>query len=126
MVVLVHGKGNAERTIPLEKKAIQAVKNYLAFRRRHHPEQLFLNRYGEPIGERGVQKLVAFYQARSGLSKKTTPHVLRHTFATHKAKNGVKLRTLMDWMGHENLNTTQIYVHMAEENVLRVMEQTSL
>jgi integrase/recombinase XerC len=125
-VLHVHGKGNAERTIPLEKKALQAVKNYLAHRGTQHPGHLFLNRYGEPLGERGIQKLVAEYQERAGLSKKTTPHVLRHTFATHKAKNGVKLRTLMDWMGHENLNTTQIYVHMAEENVHKVMEQTSL
>lgn len=122
----VQGKGKAERTIPLEKKVIQAVKNYLAVRGAHNPEHLFLNRYGEPLGERGIQKLVAHYQERAGIARKTTPHVLRHTFATHKAKNGVKLRTLMDWLGHANLNTTQIYVHMAEENVHKVMEQTSL
>lgn len=122
----VRGKGNAERIIPLEKKVIQAVKNYLAVRGTQNLEHLFLNRYGEPLGERGIQKLVADYQERAGITKKTTPHVLRHTFATHKAKNGVKLRTLMDWLGHANLNTTQIYVHMAEENVHKVMEQTSL
>jgi site-specific recombinase XerD len=85
-----------------------------------------LNRYGEPIGERGVQKLVTYYHRQAGITKKTSPHVLRHTFATHKAKNGVNAFKLKDWLGHTNLNTTQIYVHMAEENTHRIMEQTSL
>jgi site-specific recombinase XerD len=122
----VVGKGQAERIIPLEKKALQAIKNYLAIRGTNHPDHLFLNRYGEPIGERGVQKLVAHYWERAGITKKASPHVLRHTFATHKAKNGMSLRLLMDVLGHANLNTTQIYVHMAEENTHRIMEQTSL
>lgn len=120
------GKGKAERVIPLEQKVLKAIKNYLAFRSATDTERLFLNRYGEPIGERGVQKLVAHYRMQGGLSKKVSPHIFRHTFATHKAKNGVSPYKLKDWLGHANLNTTQIYVHMAEENTHRLMEQTSL
>jgi integrase/recombinase XerC len=120
------GKGKAARTIPLEQKVLRAVKNYLVTRGDSFPEHLFLNRYGEPLGERGVQKLVAHYHQQAGITKKASPHVLRHTFATHKAKNGVSPFKLKDWLGHANLNTTQIYVHMAEENTHRLMEQTSL
>ena len=122
----VHGKGDVERTIPLEQKVLKAIKNYLAIRGDNYPDHLFLNRYGEPLGERGVQKLVGHYHRQAGITKKASPHVLRHTFATHKAKNGVSAFKLKDWLGHQNLNTTQIYVHMAEENTHRLMEQTSL
>jgi site-specific recombinase XerD len=120
------GKGKAARAIPLEQKVLKAVRNYLAVRGDNYPGHLFLNRYGEPIGERGVQKLVAHYHRQAGITKKASPHVFRHTFATHKAKNGVSPFKLKDWLGHANLNTTQIYVHMAEENTHRLMEQTSL
>jgi integrase/recombinase XerD len=92
----------------------------------NYPDHLFLNRYGEPIGERGIQKLVAHYSQHSGLAKKASPHTFRHTFATQKAKSGVSPYKLKDWLGHANLNTTQIYVHMGEENTHRLMEQTSL
>jgi site-specific recombinase XerD len=85
-----------------------------------------LNRYEEPIGDRGVQKLVAHYHHQAGIAKKANPHVLRHTFATHKAKNVVNAFKLKDWLGRANLNTTQIYVHMAEGNTHRIKEQTSL
>jgi integrase/recombinase XerC len=120
------GKGKAARTIPLEQKALKAIKNYLAIRGDNYPDHLFLNRYGEPIGERGIQKLVAHYSQQSGLTKKASPHTFRHTFATQKAKSGVSPYKLKDWLGHANLNTTQIYVHMGEENTHRLMEQTSL
>ena len=76
--------------------------------------------------ERGIQKLVAHYSQQSGLTKKASPHTFRHTFATQKAKSGVSPYKLKDWLGHANLNTTQIYVHMGEENTHRLMEQTSL
>jgi site-specific recombinase XerD len=120
------GKGKAARAIPLEQKALKAIKNYLAVRGDNYPGHLFLNRYGEPIGERGIQKLVAHYCTQAGLTKRASPHIFRHTFATHKAKNGVSPYKLKDWLGHANLNTTQIYVHMAEDNTHRLMEQTSL
>lgn len=122
----VHGKGQVERDIELEKKAIQAIKSYLAVRPESHDSTLFLNRYGEPIGERGVRKLVMKYLAESGVAKKASPHSFRHTFGTMKAEKGVSTWQLQEWLGHKNVNTTQIYVHLARTNAKKVMDATSL
>jgi integrase/recombinase XerD len=70
--------------------------------------------------------LVKAYAEKAGINKKVTPHSLRHTFATYKAENGVSPFQLKEWLGHQNLNTTQIYVHMARQNAKKVMEATSL
>jgi len=124
--VRVRGKGNVEREIQLEKKVIAAIRNHLLLRPDTHDEHLFLNRYGEPIGERGVRKLVVKYRTLAGITKKVSCHSLRHTFATYKAERGVSPFQLQQWMGHANLNTTQIYVHMGQQNAKKVMENTSL
>jgi integrase/recombinase XerC len=120
------GKGLADRTIELEYKASQAIKNHLSLRPPSKYQEVFLNQYGEPIGERGVRKLLVTYARLAGLSRSVTCHSLRHTFATYKAERGVSPFMLQRWLGHRNLTTTQIYVHMGRENALRVMENTSL
>ena len=120
------GKGMVARDIELEKKAVAAIKNYLAVRPPSVDDHLFLNRYGQPIGERGVRKLVVKYRTRAGITKRVSCHSLRHTFATHKAEQGVSPFQLQQWLGHTNLNTTQIYVHMGRQNAKRLMEATSL
>lgn len=120
------GKGQMYRSIELERKVTQAVKNYLAIRPQNISEQLFLNRDREPISERGVRKLVAKYLKQAGIKKKASCHSLRHTFATQKAQQGVSAYRLKDWLGHASLETTQIYVHLSKQNAAREMEQTSL
>jgi integrase/recombinase XerC len=120
------GKGMAARSIELERKATQAIKNYLATRPKTFPEQLFLNYTGEPISERGVRKMVAKYLKLAGIKKKASPHSLRHTFATSKAQQGVSAYRLRDWLGHASLETTQIYIHLGKQNAQREMEATSL
>ncbi|MCL5962551.1 MAG: tyrosine-type recombinase/integrase, partial [Chloroflexi bacterium] len=120
------GKGMAARDIELEKKGIMAIKNWLAVRPETPNDHLFLNKEGEPIGERGVRKLVVKYRQKAGITKKASCHSLRHTFATYKAEKGVSPFQLQQWLGHANLNTTQIYVHMARQNAKKVMEATSL
>ncbi len=89
-------------------------------------EQLFLNRDNEPISERGVRKLVTRYVKAAGITKNASCHSLRHTFATHKAQQGVSAYRLKDWLGHASLETTQIYVHLSKQNAQREMEATSL
>jgi integrase/recombinase XerC len=121
-----HGKGQKARTIELEKKGIQAIKSYLAVRPESLHDELFLNYQGEPLGERGVRKMLAKYLKASGITKKVSPHSLRHTFATYKAERGVSPYVLREWLGHARLDTTQIYVHMARENTKKAMEATSL
>jgi integrase/recombinase XerC len=121
-----HGKGQKARTIELEKRGIQAIKSYLAVRPESLHDALFLNYQGQPLGERGVRKMVAKYLKASGITKKISPHSLRHTFATYKAERGVSPYVLREWLGHARLDTTQIYVHLARENTKKAMEATSL
>ncbi len=120
------GKGMRSRIIALEKKGVQALKSYLAVRPETPSAHLFLNKYGQPLTERAIQMLVKAYREQAGISKPATPHSFRHTFGTYKAEKGVDVFQLRDWLGHKNLTTTQIYVHMARANSRKVMEATSL
>jgi site-specific recombinase XerD len=110
----------------LEGKATRAVKTYLKVRTRVDDDHIFLNQYGEPISVRGIQKLVTKYTRAAGIRKKSGVHALRHTFATIKAKQGVSPFKLRRWLGHARLDTTQIYVHLAESDDRKEMEATSL
>jgi site-specific recombinase XerD len=105
------GKGMTARTIELEKKGILALRSWLAVRPRVTSDQLFLNRDDAPLGERGVQKLLAKYCQMAGITKRINPHSLRYTFASFKAEAGVSPFQLQQWRGHAPLDTTQIYAH---------------
>jgi integrase/recombinase XerC len=124
--ITVRGKGNQQREIALEKKGSHALKSYLSVRPDSLSRRVFLNYQGEPISERGIRKLVVKYRKEAGITKKASCHTLRHTFATYKAEKGVSPFQLQQWLGHANLNTTQIYVHLGKQNARKVMEQTSL
>lgn len=124
--ITVRGKGNSEREIALEKRGVQALKNYLAVRPQSLSQIIFLNYQGTPISERGIRKLVVKYTKNAGITKRASCHTLRHTFATYKAEKGVSPFQLQQWLGHANLNTTQIYVHLGKQNAKKIMEQTSL
>src|SRR3954454_7371645 len=124
--ITVRGKGKQEREISLEKKGVHALKSYLAIRPESFSARVFLNYQGEPISERGIRKLVVKYRKEAGITKKASCHTLRHTFATCKAEKGVSAFQLQQWLGHANLNTTQIYVHLGKQNARKVMQDTSL
>jgi len=87
--IRVRGKGNQEREIALEKRGVQALKNYLAVRAGSLSPVVFLNYKGEPISERGIRKLVVKYRKNAGITKRASCHTLRHTFATYKAENSM-------------------------------------
>jgi integrase/recombinase XerC len=120
------GKGMAARSIELEKKGVRATKTWLALRPSTHYDHLFLNRDDEPLKEWGVRDLLNKYCEQAGITKRITPHSLRHTFASYKAQSGVSPFQLKEWLGHARLDTTSIYVHMAKQNAKKVMEATSL
>ena len=120
------GKGMSARSIELEKKGIQALKSWLLIRPHETGVYLFLNRDNQPLGERGVQKLLAKYCQLAGITKRISPHSLRHTFASFKAEAGVSPFQLQQWLGHSSLDTTTIYVHLARKNAKKIMEATSL
>jgi integrase/recombinase XerC len=120
------GKGMAARTIELEKKGVRSLKTWLSLRENSAYDQLFLNRDGERLREWGVRDLLEKYCTQAGITKRVTPHSLRHTFASYKAQSGVSPFQLKEWLGHARLDTTSIYVHMARQNAKKVMEATSL
>lgn len=122
----IRGKGNKERTIPLEKQGIQALKNYLALRPNTLEIHIFLNYEGHAISTRGIMKIVEKYVKQAGITKKVSCHSLRHTFATYMAREGVSAFVLKDWLGHEDIGTTQLYVHTAQIDTHRLRENTSL
>jgi site-specific recombinase XerD len=122
----VTGKGMADRDIPLNKKATAALRLWLSARRPTEHRVLFTNRFDAPMGVRSIQKLVERYRTGAGIEKRITPHSLRHTFATHKARQGVNAFQLRDYLGHATVATTQLYVHLGQDEARKVMEATSL
>ena len=125
--ITVRGKGSVQREIALEKKGVHALRSYLLVRGVDSTSQrVFLNYQGEPISERGIRKLVVKYRKEAGITKKASCHTLRHTFATYKAEKGVSAYQLQQWLGHANLNTTQIYVHLGKQNAKKIMQDTNL
>ena len=98
----------------MRKKASTRSKAIWRYRPESISTRVFLNYQGEPISERGIRKLVVKYRKEAGITKKASCHTLRHTFATYKAEKGVSAYQLQQWLGHANLNTTQIYVHLGK------------
>ena len=123
----VLGKGNKERVALLGRPARQALAAYLDTGRPQlrasrgaAARALFLNRFGGRLTARSVQTLLRQYTLRAGLDKRVTPHVLRHTFATHLLDGGADLRVVQELLGHAQLGTTQIYTHVSRSQVRAV------
>ncbi len=125
--VRVYGKGRKERALPIGKKAGETVKNYLARRRDFHPKNgnlaLFLNSSGNRMSARGIQLLVHKWLSRVSEKKKLSPHVLRHTFATHLLNRGADLEAVKELLGHASLSTTQVYTHLTMDHLKKVYRQ---
>jgi site-specific recombinase XerD len=122
----VDGKGGEQRVIDLEKKAVQALVNYLRVRPNILDDHLFLNYEGVGISDRGVKKIVEKYRQAAGITKQISAHSLRHTFGTYKAQKGISAFQVKEWLGHASVTTTQIYVHLGREEAKKAMEATSL
>lgn len=123
--IRVLGKGDKERLVPLGKPAIKAIKNYLNFARKHFLKQktspyLFLNIRGEKLSRMGLHKILKQYLKKAKINKPITPHIFRHTFATHLLEGGANLRAVQEMLGHANISTTQIYTHIDREYLKEV------
>ena len=123
----VFGKGNRERQVFFGKTAAQAVRDYLEAREISGLGQsepaLFLNRHGQRLSTRGVQLLIKKHCRRTGVSARTSPHTLRHAFATHLLDNGADLRSIQELLGHQQLSTTQKYTHVSVDRMLDVYDR---
>jgi integrase/recombinase XerD len=125
--LVCRGKGGKERIVPLGRSACGAIKRYLAEVRPRLDgggrEELFLSRRGRPFTRQGVWKLLRQYAAAAGLAAKISPHVLRHSFATHLLERGADLRSVQLMLGHSQITTTQIYTHVSRERLRRVYDK---
>lgn len=122
-LVRARGKGKKERVNPVGRYAIRALRVYLEARRRQpvhvrtDARALFLNHRGGRLTTRSVRRILSRYATAAGLPKDVTPHVLRHSFATHLLSRGADLRVVQELLGHENLATTQNYTHLTADEI---------
>ena len=125
--VIVQGKGNKERLVPLGHSCCQALAAYYPYRmelmQRYHVEQhdyVFVNNRGGVLTDRSVRRILDKYISQLALRKQVSPHTIRHTFATHLLAHGADLRAVQELLGHANLSTTQIYTHVTTERIAAV------
>ncbi|HPW45254.1 MAG TPA: tyrosine recombinase XerC [bacterium] len=126
--VRVMGKGRKERIVPMGEKACSAIASYLNYRAALCPESaeenaLFVNRRGGRLTARSVERMLNKYIKVCGLQKKVTPHVLRHTFATHLLGSGADMRGIQELLGHASLSTTQKYTHVSLEGLMKTYDK---
>jgi len=121
----VWGKGSKERMVLMGKPAARALSAYFSQGRvklldKKRNDALFLNRYGERLTERRVQRILEKYATIAGIEKRVYPHLLRHTFATHLLNGGADLRVVQELLGHANLSSTQIYTHVTKSQARKI------
>ena len=119
----VIGKGNKQRTVFINEASSDAIRNYLGVRPRTPDEALFISKRKTRMSHRQAWVIFRQFAELSGLTKHITPHVMRHSFATHLLENGADLMTIKELLGHESLSTTQIYTNVSLEHMRRSYEE---
>jgi integrase/recombinase XerC len=129
--VRVIGKGNKERIVPVGQTALRALKDYLKLRKEAigapslEARPLFTNlRRGGRLTSRAMHRMIRDGARRAGLTQRISPHVVRHSFATHMLDAGCDLRSLQELLGHKNLSTTQIYAHVTTERLRKIYDKS--
>lgn len=123
------GKGSRERIIPVGEVAQGSIREYLSrsrlkLRKNVWERAVFLNRHGRRLTRQGFWKILKGYAAKAGIPKEITPHVLRHSFATHLLENGADLRAVQEMLGHADITTTQIYTHLSQRKLREIYEKS--
>lgn len=120
--ILILGKGNKERYVYYGTKCQKLLDKYLSDGRTMYPASayLFSNKHGNKLNERMIRMIIDECGRKAKLNVHVTPHVLRHTYATHMLNEGADLKSVGDLLGHENLSTTQIYTHVSNERLRKV------
>lgn len=123
--VTVVGKGNKERVVPVGGRATEALRRYLdlgrpRLARPDSPANVFLSRRGGAFSHTGLWGRIRRRARAAGIPTRVTPHMLRHSFATHLLENGADLRVIQELLGHANISTTQVYTHVAGNRLREV------
>lgn len=128
-IVRVRGKGKKERLAPIGSYAARALKRWLEVRGLSEREKtgreapVFTNKFGTRLTTRSVARMLEKYLKETGLDQRTSPHTLRHTFATHLLDRGADIRSVQELLGHKSLVTTQIYTHVSTANLRAAYEK---
>ncbi len=129
-IARVRGKGRKERISPLGSFALKAIREYETVRTRHAKEAalgrgaaVFVNRFGNRLTTRSVGRMLEKHIGESQLDGRTSPHTLRHSFATHLLDRGADIRSVQELLGHKSLATTQIYTHVSAANLRAIYEK---
>lgn len=120
--VRVLGKGTKERVVPFGARAAAALDTYLG-QRGHGAGPLFVGRRGRRLGVRSIFDVVRRQARATGITRRVTPHTLRHSFATHLLDRGADLRMIQELLGHSRLSTTQRYTHVSTSQLMRVYDR---
>ena len=121
-LVRVYGKGSKERIVPIDDIATKYLRDYISVYRytllkNKESDLLFLNSRGSKLSRQGFFKILKGIAKEKGIKKELSPHTIRHSFATHLLNNGADLRSIQTMLGHENIETTQIYTHVSNNYV---------
>jgi integrase/recombinase XerC len=128
-IVRIRGKGRRERLAPIGSFALRALRHWLDVRRLHPGEKpsatapVFVNKFGRRLTTRSVGRMLEKHLKTAGLDQRTTPHTLRHSFATHLLDRGADIRSVQELLGHKSLTTTQIYTHVTTTRLREVYER---
>lgn len=128
-VITIRGKGRKERLALIGSHATKALERWLAVRRTSDKEPkgplspVFVNKYGRRLTTRSIARMLEKYLQQTGLDQRTSPHTLRHSFATHLLDQGADVRSVQELLGHKSLATTQIYTHVSTAKMKAVYEK---
>ncbi len=122
-VRVTSGKGKKDRIVFVDDGTLQLIDEYVG-ERTDEDSALFVNKRGKRLTDRYIEILVKMHAKRAGISKKVTPHTLRHTFATHLLQNQANIVVIKDLLGHASLSTTQIYTHVTDEYKKEIYENS--